>query len=399
MITVTNGKISWAAQAGATSFKGAATNSSGINYLSLQRDEPVSDGGAREDRALCRRVRRRRRRAVVELGLGSIAARYGRDDHDRHDDHRAAHHDDRGDDDDGDHVDDAHHDHDANHDDDDHDANHHDHDTNHHDDDHDTEHDHDGKHDHDGEHDHDREHDDDARASAAVIRASGGRDGTDRVASHPQMKSIGVTWDRIDVGDGSDIFAVQYAASQGVKTLVLYNPNLGGRSPSQVASEVKSLAQRIQPLGLTEIEFGNEVYYDGKTTPQSYAAQYAAAHAAVAGMGVKLIANSLGDYQRPDGSWSQDSQGAGWIHDFLAALPSPSVLDAFSVHPYGSLTSLTNGEDDGWLEVPRYHDLAVKYGADVPWYITEVGQCLGGAGCSNPTGCERPVGRSHPVPQ
>jgi hypothetical protein len=35
VITVTNGKISWAAQAGATSFKGAATNSSGINYLSL----------------------------------------------------------------------------------------------------------------------------------------------------------------------------------------------------------------------------------------------------------------------------------------------------------------------------------------------------------------------------
>ena len=146
------------------------------------------------------------------------------------------------------------------------------------------------------------------------------------------MKSIGVTWDRIDVGDGSDISEVQYAASQGVKTLVLYNPGLGGRSPSQVASEVKSLAQRIQPLGLSEIEFGNEVYYDGKTTLQSYAAQYAAAHAAVAGMGVKLIANSYGDYERTNGSWSQDDRGGGWIHDFVGALrarrdPGGCLLD------------------------------------------------------------------------
>lgn len=196
------------------------------------------------------------------------------------------------------------------------------------------------------------------------------------------MKSIGVTWDRIDVGDGSNVTEVQYAASQGVKALVLYNPGLGGRSPSQVASEVKSLAQRILPLGLSEIEFGNEVYYDGQTTPQSYAAQYAAAHAAVAGMGVTLIANSYGDYQRSDGTWSQDSQRGGWIHDFLAALRARGTrVDAFSIHPYGSLKRLTSGEDDGWLEVPRYHALALASGADVPWYVTEVGQCLGGKAC------------------
>ena len=83
---------------------------------------------------------------------------------------------------------------------------------------------------------------------------------------------------------------------------------------------MKSLAQRIQPLGLSEIEFGNEVYYDGKTTPPVFAAQYAAAHAAVVGMGVKLIANSYGDYERTNGSWSQDDRGGGWIHDFVAAL-------------------------------------------------------------------------------
>jgi hypothetical protein len=200
------------------------------------------------------------------------------------------------------------------------------------------------------------------------------------------MTSIGVNWDRIDVGDGSDISEVRYGLTQGVKSLVLYNPGLAGMAPSTAAAQVKALAQKIVPLGLSEIEFGNEVFSNG-STPQSYAAQYAAAHAAVAGMGVTLIANSDGDYQRTDGTWSQDAAGGGWIHDFLAALPAPgaSQVDAFSVHPYGPMGSLTDGEDMGWQEVPRYHDLAVQYGANVPWYVTEVGHCIGGSGCFSQT--------------
>jgi hypothetical protein len=104
-------------------------------------------------------------------------------------------------------------------------------------------------------------------------------------------------------------------------------------------------------------------------------------------MGVSLLANTAGDYQRPDGSWSQDARGGGWIHDFIHALPAHGAeIDAFSIHPYGSMYHLTDGEDSGWLELPRYHQLAVSNGVNVRWYVTEVGHCLGGAGCITPLG-------------
>ena len=199
-------------------------------------------------------------------------------------------------------------------------------------------------------------------------------------------KNAGITWDRIDVGDGSDISAVQAGLAMGIKSLVLYNPGLAGMGPSTAADQVKALALKLAPLGLHEIEFGNEVFSNG-STPQSYAAQYAAAHAAIAGLGITLIANSEGDYELANGNWSQDAGGGGWIHDFIAALPAPgaSMVDAWSVHPYGSTTSIGSGDGSGWLEIPRYRSLAVKYGSSAPWYVTEVGQCTGGSGCSNPT--------------
>ena len=199
-----------------------------------------------------------------------------------------------------------------------------------------------------------------------------------------QLRAAGITWDRIDVGNGSNISGVRYALNHGVKALVLYDPHLAGRSPKVCAAQVRALARRIRPFGLSEIEFGNEVYDKG-STPQAYAAQYAAAHAAVAGIGVTLIADSFGDYRRPDGTWSQDAAGGGWIHDFIRAVRADGAqIDAFSIHPYGPMNKLTNGEDNGWLMVPRYHQLALANGVNVPWYITEVGQNLGKSNTSHP---------------
>jgi hypothetical protein len=202
-----------------------------------------------------------------------------------------------------------------------------------------------------------------------------------------RLRSIGITWDRIDVGNGTNIGDVRYALQQRVKVLVLFNPvdpRLAGMSPRTAARDVRRLALEILPLGLHEIEFGNEVYDHG-STPQSYAAQYAAAHAAVAGLHITLIANSFGDYQRPDGTWSQDAKGGGWIHDFIHALPAKGrEIDAFSIHPYGPMDRLGSGEDGGWPSVGRYHELAVANGVNVPWYITEVGQNLGGSDTSPP---------------
>lgn len=201
------------------------------------------------------------------------------------------------------------------------------------------------------------------------------------------LRRIGIIWDRIDVGNGTDIGKVRYALRQRVKAVVLFNPvdpGLAGMSPSTAAHEVRRLARKILPLGLHEIEFGNEVYDHG-SDPRFYAAQYSAAHGAVAGLHITLIANSFGDYRRPNGSWSQDASGGGWIHDFVDALPAKGrEIDAFSIHPYGPMDRLGSGEDGGWPAVGRYHELALANGVNVPWYITEVGQNLGGSDTSRP---------------
>jgi hypothetical protein len=190
-----------------------------------------------------------------------------------------------------------------------------------------------------------------------------------------KVLGAGVNWDRIDVGNGSDLSEVQNALSQGMKSLVLYNPGLAGMAPATAAAQVKALAQKLLPLGLTEIEFGNEVYYNG-STPQTYAAQYAAAHAALAGMGITLIANAWGDYEQSNGSWSQMAAGNGWIHDFMAASPGP--VDAWSVHPYGPMGQITDGNDSGEGMIPAFRAAAIANGSSAPWYVTEVGQNMGG---------------------
>jgi hypothetical protein len=201
------------------------------------------------------------------------------------------------------------------------------------------------------------------------------------------VKSTGVSWDRVDVGNGSNFSPnVQNALNEGLKPLIIYNVDMTGESDSTAASQVKAIAQQMQPLGLNDIEFGNEIYCNGcngwaTDPPTAYAAQYDAAHKAIAGMGMTLIADSTGDYELANGTWSQDAAGGGWIHDFLAAMPGgPTEVDAWSIHPYGSMTTIAQGDDGGWPAVPRYRQLAVEYGSTAPWYITEVGQVVSGTG-------------------
>ena len=100
------------------------------------------------------------------------------------------------------------------------------------------------------------------------------------------------TWERVDVGDGRDTSHVGQMIARGFRVMVLYNPGLAGRSPARCASEVRALARKVLPLGVSEIEFGNEVYYNG-STPQSYAAQYAAAHNALKGLRITLLRQRL----------------------------------------------------------------------------------------------------------
>jgi hypothetical protein len=189
----------------------------------------------------------------------------------------------------------------------------------------------------------------------------------------------GVDFTRLDVGDGSDLTLVQKSLADGITPLVLYNPGpgLANVSPATAAAQVKSLAQRLAPMGLTTIEFGNEVYTDESAT--TYAAQYAAAHAAIAGMGFKLLAVATAIQSGQDGYGDPT-----WIPDFIHALPGgASEVDAWTIHPYGTMTGMINNSW-GWSSVTTWHNIAVAAGSTAPWYITEVGQCLGGSACNDP---------------
>jgi hypothetical protein len=211
----------------------------------------------------------------------------------------------------------------------------------------------------------------------AVLGVSGWKQGA-------RLRRVGVSWDRVDVGNGSNIRRVKIAHEQHIHVVVLYHPDLSHRSPARCAAEIRSLARKLLPLGTSEIEFGNEAYYNSNTAAM-YGDKYAAAHAAVAGMGITLIADSYGDYQRSNGTWSQDNRGGGWMHDVIRRVASRhQSIDAFSVHPYGPLNHLQQGDDGGWLTIGRYHALAVANGVNVPWYVTEVGQNLGGSDVSPP---------------
>ena len=183
----------------------------------------------------------------------------------------------------------------------------------------------------------------------------------------------GVTSDRIDVGSGSSLSLVTSAISKGLKPFVLYNPS-SGSSPATYAAQVESLATRLQGLGLSQIEFINEPDING-WTPQTYAAAYAAAHAAIAGKGMTLIAYTIGDYQRAGGTWSQDANGGGWMRDFVAALPAPgaSMVDAWSAHLYGNSITTVESQDSGWAALSNWRSIEESLGSNAPWYVTEIG--------------------------
>lgn len=187
--------------------------------------------------------------------------------------------------------------------------------------------------------------------------------------------------DRIDVGDGSNLTLVDQALTKGIRPVVLYNPGtdqsggLNNRTPVQVATEVSALAKAMQTRGLTELEVGNEPWWNGDTAA-SYAAKYAAARAACVGTNVRCIAMITGDYSPDAGkTWSKDSAKGGWLRDFFNALPSGASIDAISCHPYppGSVVTAVNAEDSGWPSVGKWHAIATSLGINVPWYVTEIG--------------------------
>jgi hypothetical protein len=204
----------------------------------------------------------------------------------------------------------------------------------------------------------------------------GGVTGWGRAASEVVRKATKVRNTRLNPGlEGWG--PARELVSEGVTPLILYNPNtpLAGMPPARVAEAVKGLLPEMRELGLKDIELGNEVYYHG-TKAWEYAGQYKAAHEALAGTGIALIADAWTDAPKPNGEWSQWESGGGWCVLFVDALGY--VPDAWSFHPYGPMTADGFGfggrYQTGWATVPRMIAYMKADHVYAPLNITEVGQ-------------------------
>ena len=202
----------------------------------------------------------------------------------------------------------------------------------------------------------------------------GGIFGWGQTAGETIRSATGVKYTRGALGpEGWTV--IREEVDDGVTPLILYDPltPLAEMSPAQVAEGVESYVPHLRELGLTELELGNEVYYHG-SDPESYAADYRAAHEALAGTGITLIADASTDsYQH--GEWSQWESGGGWCVLFVKALGY--VPDAWSFHPYGPMNADGFGSGayrPGWATVPRMISYMKADHVYAPLNITEVGQ-------------------------
>ncbi len=199
------------------------------------------------------------------------------------------------------------------------------------------------------------------------------------------FRNIGVSWERLDIGTGSGLRYVQAAVADGMHVLPVFTEgdggSLDGLTPSEVTSDIDSLVPQLTRLGVTTLEFGNEVYRF--LDARSYAALYDAAHLAAARR-ITLLAPATTDYY-------EHARGgrASWFSDLAAALPGGAAeVDGLTLHPYGPMTT-TCTDGYGWPMLSGLHAESVRAGfsQSLPWYITEVGQQVWGA----PMECQPPV--------
>lgn len=171
---------------------------------------------------------------------------------------------------------------------------------------------------------------------SSMVVGLDGLTGYGRAQAETAMAITHVKRDRVDVTSSLGR-RITEGVGYGVNSLVLYSPELNGRPTATIKADMEKLASEMKPLGLTEIEFGNEVYYHG-SQPAEYAAQYKVAHETLAGTGIKLLANAYGDWFTGS-SWSHTKSGGGWCGLLTNALGS--APDGWTLHPYGGMTERT----------------------------------------------------------
>jgi hypothetical protein len=198
---------------------------------------------------------------------------------------------------------------------------------------------------------------------------TGGNNGSpDRAQAEIAERATDAKYDRVDVTSSLPA-RISEGVKWGIKSLVLYSPELKGRTSSKIESDMHKLATEMKPLGLTEIEFGNEVYFENGFNASEYAAEYKVAHAALAGDRITLIANLWDDSRTPNASIQSNGGWGKAIASYLGYVP-----DAWSLHPYGGMSEDDIGETQGWLVVPEQLKYMKQFGYAAPLQVTEVGQ-------------------------
>jgi hypothetical protein len=210
------------------------------------------------------------------------------------------------------------------------------------------------------------------------VGLNGGLTGWGAAAGETIRNATGVRYGRLNPLEEGSWAAARELVSEAITPLVLYDPQtageMAGMSPAAVAEGIESFLPMMRELGLSEIELGNEVYYHG-STPAEYAAQYSAAHEALAGSGITLIADAWTDAAEPNGEWSQWESHGGWSVLVVRALGY--IPDAWSFHAYGPMSADGFGSgvhQPGWATVPRMIGYMRADRIYAPLNITEVGQ-------------------------
>jgi hypothetical protein len=223
-----------------------------------------------------------------------------------------------------------------------------------------------------------------------VIGVSGGSEMGEAVGD--KLKALGFSSERIEAGGPGSTMEQSCRGGWRDDAVAVGNTKDSHQLSSiNTASWVSStLAQVREALsfGYTLLEVGNEMevkgthqgpkgeWVAGQAEPAKYAEMFIALSNAVEAAGLKprLLFSGGGDYQRPNGSWSQIAHSGGWLADALKAQPGLlSAVGGFAEHPYGRAHE-DNGEHHGpgGLEDLHANELALGFkNTDV--YITEYG--------------------------
>lgn len=197
-------------------------------------------------------------------------------------------------------------------------------------------------------------------------------------AQQTMSEQTGITLNRYEVNFSdieTEVATLKEAVANGAKQMLLYMRPAAERTGETITRDMATLATLIKELDLPPIiEERNEPYYEG-LQPAEVAAQYADAHAALAGSDIALIAKAWGDYDTSSEEWSQQEAGRGWCVDFCKALAY--TPDAWGVHAYGPMAAagpFGGGNPCGWASVLPLIEFLKEHGINAPMLVTEVGQ-------------------------